>query len=156
MLAKSEITGDYDYKAILETHIIPDRELFELQIENQDGSLSYLTGTDDHPFYVKDHGWKGLASLSAGDLLAGRNGELTTVAVRRLARKALTYNLSVADYQTFVVTESDVWVHNCPLTPVKPGDKGNFGDLKAQKKNCLLYTSPSPRDLSTSRMPSSA
>ena len=26
----------------------------------------------------------------------------------------------------------------------------------AKKKNCLLYTSPSPRDLSTSRMPSSA
>ena len=25
-----------------------------------------------------------------------------------------------------------------------------------QKKTCLLYTSPSPRDLSTSRMPSSA
>ena len=26
----------------------------------------------------------------------------------------------------------------------------------AQVKDCLLYTSPSPRDLSTSRMPSSA
>ena len=26
----------------------------------------------------------------------------------------------------------------------------------AENKNCLLYTSPSPRDLSTSRMPSSA
>ena len=26
----------------------------------------------------------------------------------------------------------------------------------AQLSNCLLYTSPSPRDLSTSRMPSSA
>ena len=26
----------------------------------------------------------------------------------------------------------------------------------AKKNNCLLYTSPSPRDLSTSRMPSSA
>ena len=26
----------------------------------------------------------------------------------------------------------------------------------AQARNCLLYTSPSPRDLSTSRMPSSA
>ena len=25
-----------------------------------------------------------------------------------------------------------------------------------QRKDCLLYTSPSPRDLSTSRMPSSA
>ena len=27
---------------------------------------------------------------------------------------------------------------------------------KVQSKSCLLYTSPSPRDLSTSRMPSSA
>ena len=39
-----------------------------------------------------------------------------------------------------------------------------FGDLKVLSEacldssinNCLLYTSPSPRDLSTSRMPSSA
>ena len=30
-----------------------------------------------------------------------------------------------------------------------------YGDLD-QHSNCLLYTSPSPRDLSTSRMPSSA
>ena len=29
-------------------------------------------------------------------------------------------------------------------------------DTEALKKSCLLYTSPSPRDLSTSRMPSSA
>ena len=29
-------------------------------------------------------------------------------------------------------------------------------DEKKQVINCLLYTSPSPRDLSTSRMPSSA
>ena len=27
---------------------------------------------------------------------------------------------------------------------------------KFEENNCLLYTSPSPRDLSTSRMPSSA
>ena len=32
-----------------------------------------------------------------------------------------------------------------------------FGrDLDEYRSNCLLYTSPSPRDLSTSRMPSSA
>ena len=34
---------------------------------------------------------------------------------------------------------------------------GNSNDLKIQHNGtCLLYTSPSPRDLSTSRMPSSA
>ena len=34
----------------------------------------------------------------------------------------------------------------------------NFPQVKSvrQAKYCLLYTSPSPRDLSTSRMPSSA
>ena len=31
-----------------------------------------------------------------------------------------------------------------------------FAQLYADTENCLLYTSPSPRDLSTSRMPSSA
>ena len=30
------------------------------------------------------------------------------------------------------------------------------GELAERGGNCLLYTSPSPRDLSTSRMPSSA
>ena len=31
-----------------------------------------------------------------------------------------------------------------------------FGGMRAIPNPCLLYTSPSPRDLSTSRMPSSA
>ena len=31
-----------------------------------------------------------------------------------------------------------------------------ISDLDQKHKDCLLYTSPSPRDLSTSRMPSSA
>ena len=31
-----------------------------------------------------------------------------------------------------------------------------FATLQQQSNICLLYTSPSPRDLSTSRMPSSA
>ena len=31
-----------------------------------------------------------------------------------------------------------------------------FDKLTTQQLGCLLYTSPSPRDLSTSRMPSSA
>ena len=33
---------------------------------------------------------------------------------------------------------------------------GDIADTHDQQKICLLYTSPSPRDLSTSRMPSSA
>ena len=34
--------------------------------------------------------------------------------------------------------------------------KSSVGHVRRLPKGCLLYTSPSPRDLSTSRMPSSA
>ena len=40
------------------------------------------------------------------------------------------------------------------LTSIKLNDDGRANSPLAE--GCLLYTSPSPRDLSTSRMPSSA
>ena len=39
---------------------------------------------------------------------------------------------------------------------VVAADINDCGDTVAAIEACLLYTSPSPRDLSTSRMPSSA
>ena len=39
---------------------------------------------------------------------------------------------------------------------VHPGTYLGKGKLQELREICLLYTSPSPRDLSTSRMPSSA
>ena len=58
------------------------------------------------------------------------------------------------------------WIKACSLDQVKKGEL--FGFVKEGRKllianidgtihaTCLLYTSPSPRDLSTSRMPSCA
>ena len=37
-----------------------------------------------------------------------------------------------------------------------PGTKMTYAGLKDEQKTCLLYTSPSPRDRTRSRMPSSA
>ena len=39
---------------------------------------------------------------------------------------------------------------------IEKGDDLNDGEIIKVFQTCLLYTSPSPRDLSTSRMPSSA
>jgi len=39
---------------------------------------------------------------------------------------------------------------------MRPQDIAEYSSEVAEYKSCLLYTSPSPRDLSTSRMPSSA
>ena len=47
------------------------------------------------------------------------------------------------------VVSSESWIYGIPNVPSNhPPITTNIG--------CLLYTSPSPRDLSTSRMPSSA
>ena len=56
----------------------------------------------------------------------------------------------------------DDWVDEMKYLHVLSDDMGvpSFDDLKNSveyvHESCLLYTSPSPRDLSTSRMPSSA
>ena len=47
------------------------------------------------------------------------------------------------------------WIHD-DFTGDGVDDYGTEVPLVPQPNNCLLYTSPSPRDLSTSRMPSSA
>ena len=62
-----------------------------------------------------------------------------------------------------VVVLNFVLVHAAPGDPVETiaGASGGMSpelmaELRTQYGLCLLYTSPSPRDLSTSRMPSSA
>ena len=42
------------------------------------------------------------------------------------------------------------------LTMVVEGDNETLQQMTKQLNNCLLYTSPSPRDSNLSRMPSSA
>ena len=61
----------------------------------------------------------------------------------------------------FTIVKSDasgVYCYEMALPTTIPYGKWVFGEytVKAQVSSCLLYTSPSPRDLSTSRMPSSA
>ena len=61
------------------------------------------------------------------------------------------------DYHAFVDYASDNsgWIKH-PTVPFSVDTRyKNRRDAKVYKV-CLLYTSPSPRDLSTSRMPSSA
>ena len=53
-----------------------------------------------------------------------------------------------------VLTDLEKRCHYHSTTNVK-GDSHESAYMEGQR-SCLLYTSPSPRDLSTSRMPSSA
>ena len=70
-------------------------------------------------------------------------------------------------FETYMIPCSDgVQIHswlllqqqskNAPTLVFFHGNAGNIGLRLPNALHCLLYTSPSPRDLSTSRMPSSA
>ena len=56
----------------------------------------------------------------------------------------------VVQWANLKIAEIRQWTDRPIVVRPHPGDK------KAPQYTCLLYTSPSPRDLSTSRMPSSA
>ena len=55
-----------------------------------------------------------------------------------------------------ILNEFDEIVDDFAEKAFQAGKIQNKHDDKDVFKSCLLYTSPSPRDLSTSRMPSSA
>ena len=98
---------------------------------------------------------------------------LIGVSLKAIAAKKRTANQEVANMGGAAAARVNIDLVpgsiKCTLTL---GKKANFlfdtgelgfdlqtesgGQIHGQSRNCLLYTSPSPRDLSTSRMPSSA
>ena len=68
--------------------------------------------------------------------------------------------VDVGGTNTDLVLEAEhgVYFHKVASTPhdQSEGVLKGLSELCEQARICLLYTSPSPRDLSTSRMPSSA
>ena len=68
-------------------------------------------------------------------------GTMSSLEICRLMREALLRHVPDAEVVSI---------------PVADGGEGSVEAFLAAMGGCLLYTSPSPRDLSTSRMPSSA
>ena len=62
------------------------------------------------------------------------------------------------DLKSFGITRDDIYIYERSGNGVEPYQHLGkvFESPNVGNNICLLYTSPSPRDLSTSRMPSSA
>ena len=67
-------------------------------------------------------------------------------------------NTDTKRYKSLLKSKQSEFVKNifCQLDSAQTNDPKTYYELLTSLKSCLLYTSPSPRDLSTSRMPSSA
>ena len=75
---------------------------------------------------------------------------------KRLFKKAYADD-PFEDCDATLLNSADIEDYAKQVGLIFPFEKGPDGNnLKTASYGCLLYTSPSPRDLSTSRMPSSA
>ena len=91
--------------------------------------------------------------LSPGNLIVTAGGILAFVGMTAYFTDSV--NLSVPTFFYGVpIFLIGLGLKTSEIPPVELFDKTNFETNKFN--SCLLYTSPSPRDLSTSRMPSSA
>ena len=98
--------------------------------------------------------------LSAGPMIALRFIDPPTSSFIELNKLSNNRNIK---HQWLDMEDVSLYFPNAVIAAEDQQFPNHFGfDLKQiklvieQLRNCLLYTSPSPRDLSTSRMPSSA
>ena len=64
--------------------------------------------------------------------------------------------ISCADFSADKAAGYDAIAFGCPAMGSEELEYDEFQPMWDEVKDCLLYTSPSPRDPKTSRMPSSA
>ena len=120
----------------------------------------------------KGRGWMSFDVYRDGQLLSPRSvdGGFETMLLKagRSVTKKVDINrlYPVSDYGSYTINASVYFPprrsyfsskkSRINVTDARAFWKQSFGFSQGRNKLCLLYTSPSPRDLSTSRMPSSA
>ena len=99
----------------------------------------------------------GAIPLAASNLLVSlRTGVFNTIHPKGLANLVRRYNLSWQECAQFVGVSSYELYRQGNIDGIVDYDPGEEHKLENLRSVCLLYTSPSPRDVEESRMPSSA
>jgi len=156
----SQASGKYT----VDGKVIDSEELLELYVSLQE---KFPLKSIEDPFHDEDFDNFSRITKKLGDKVQIVGDDLFVTNIKRVARGIQTKAanaLLVKINQIGTLTET--------IEAVEMARKANFGlvlshrsgetednsiaDISVALATCLLYTSPSPRDLSTSRMPSSA
>jgi RHS repeat-associated protein len=141
--ARSEETGETALKPVVDLIRRTDRQIWELTYEVHEPSgygsstkSEVFETTNDHPWARIDGEWVATQDLRPGMQIIRQDGApATVVSVVETDRTMPTYNLEVADFHTYFVGESRVWVHNggpvcdlatkSDLVTKRPGTRGH-------------------------------
>lgn len=120
VLARNPETGETSLKEVTDLIRRHERVIWEVSLTGQNGASEFFETTDDHPWWVIDAkgggAWIDTEDLSAGMIVTTvDNSTMTIASVIETDRVDATYNLTVADFETYFVGENKVLVHNCPI-----------------------------------------
>ncbi|MCS4300150.1 MULTISPECIES: DUF637 domain-containing protein [Acinetobacter] len=111
--ARSDNDFSYGYKPVVATKVTNNQPIYEVIIKNDLGQIEKLLTTEEHPFWLKNKGWRKASILEAGDILFDRNNQdLVVISQSLLAQVDTVYNIQVDDFHTYHVGKLGVWVHN--------------------------------------------
>ncbi|MEM5551626.1 polymorphic toxin-type HINT domain-containing protein [Pseudoalteromonas neustonica] len=112
--AKNVETGESEWKPVTHTWIVEDKNIYEIGVTSLNGTYQTIEATKSHPFFVNDKGWVDTTDLKLGDKFVDNDGRPFNVSsLRNLDRKDTAYNFTVADFDTYYVTQENILVHNC-------------------------------------------
>ncbi|CAM2069556.1 Pretoxin HINT domain-containing protein [Sulfidibacter corallicola] len=122
-----ERSGEIELNEVLELHRREAKRLVELTIDGES-----IVTTEEHPFYVIGHGWKGAIHLEPGDRVLDRAKAAAVVDAKwvRLT-DAPVYNFTVAGNHNYYVSRELVLVHNNDCTKKFKKPKKGSGKEKA-------------------------
>jgi len=113
--ARDEETGETALKEVADLIQRHERVIWKVSLTGANGEAEAFETTDDHPWWVAGQGWKRTAELAAGMAVVTRDGRgMVLVSVLETDRTDATFNLTVADFETYFVGAQRVLVHNCP------------------------------------------
>ena len=137
--SKDTETGEQAFKRVVHLFVKHDREIFTLNVLDQDGNTLEVGTTDDHPFFVVGEGWKVTEDLVAGDAIeTDGHGAVIVQSVSHDGHTEVTYNFEVEDFHTYYVTKKNLLVHNSDCgdaaeEATKGGDKFTQQVIKRNK-----------------------
>jgi len=113
VLSKNDFTGKPIYKRVTQTYINDDKEILDIEFDNQNEQTETFGITKEHPVWVIGKGWVDAGQLKAGDKVDSLNGRVSVVKqIAQRPQNERTYNIEVEDYHTYFVGDSGLWVHN--------------------------------------------
>lgn len=115
-----------------------ERVIWNVILTGPDGEVATFETTDDHPWWIAGQGWKETEELMPGMAVVTRDGRgMVVTSVEETERTDATYNLTVADFETYFVGEQRVLVHNCTPPKMPPSNvaQGNGVTIRHNYKS---------------------